>query len=146
MAVLAVPATLLLAAVIVSNIHADAPDEFDAISRQFDDAQFRQDGAMLGHMLAADMLFIRGSGKVTGKSEFIATLTDPQTDFDAFEIANRKVVSLGDNAMVVSAEAVIHGRTGKLRFKQHIRYSDTFARIGGAWKVVHVQVTPIPNS
>jgi ketosteroid isomerase-like protein len=143
LAVLAVPATLLLGAMLVSKSQSDEREEFDAFSRRFDDAQFRKDSELLQQMLAADMLFIRGSGKATGKNEFIRSFTDTQTDFEAFEIVNRRIVPLGDKAAVVSAEAVIKGRTGNLRFEEHFRYSDTFARIGGSWQVVHVQVTPI---
>jgi hypothetical protein len=146
LAVLAMPATLLLGALLVDNIQSGARDDLDAISRRFDDAQLRKDGAMLRQMLAADMMFIRGTGKVTGKREFIAAFTDPQTQFDAFEIANRTIVPLGDNAAIVSAEAIIHGRAGKLSFKKHIRYSDTFSRLGGTWQVVHVHVTPVTKS
>jgi len=29
-------------------------------------------------------------------------------------------------------------------FAQHFRYSDTFLRKNGEWKVVHVQVTAVP--
>jgi hypothetical protein len=140
------PATLLVGALLVDNIQSGARDDLDAISRRFDDAQLRKDGAMLHQMLAAEMMFIRGSGKVTGKNEFIAAFTDPQTQFDAFEIANRTIVPLGDNAAIVSADAVIHGRSGRQRFKEHIRYSDTFARIGRTWQIVHVQVTPVTKS
>lgn len=143
LAVLAVPAALLLGALVVDNMRSGARDEFDNISRQFDDAQFKKDGAKLQNMLSTDMLFIRGSGKVAGRSEFIAAFTDPRTAFDAFEIRNRKIVPIGENVAVVSADAVIRGRTGDMPFREHIRYSDTFARISGTWQVVHVQVTPI---
>lgn len=143
LAIFAVPATLLLAAILVNSFRSDAREEFDAISRRFDRAQFGKDGATLKLLLATDMLFVRGSGKASGKSEFIAAFTDPRTDFDAFEIANRRIMPIGENAAIVSAEAIIHGHSGDERFKEHFRYSDTFARIGGAWQVVHVQVTPI---
>lgn len=143
LAIFAVPATLLLAAILVNSVQSDTREEFDAISRRFDRAQYGKNGATLKLLLAADMLFVRGSGKVSGKSEFIAAFTDPRTEFDAFEIANRRIMPIGENAAIVSAEAIIQGRSGDERFKEHIRYSDTFARVGGAWKVVHVQVTPI---
>jgi hypothetical protein len=51
---------------------------------------------------------------------------------------------LGPDAAVVGGEARMRGTRNGQPFAQHFFYSDTFLRTNGQWKVVHVQVTPIP--
>jgi ketosteroid isomerase-like protein len=117
--------------------------EVAAAARSFDAAQLSKDEAELDRFLAPDMRFIRGSGVAVGKREFIAAFTDPSTVFSSFEIRKREIITLGQDAAIVSAEATIRGKSAGQPFEEHIRYSDLFARVDGRLRVVHVQVTPL---
>jgi hypothetical protein len=44
----------------------------------------------------------------------------------------------------VGGKTLMRGTRNGQAFAQHFFYSDTFLRTFGQWKVVHVQVTPIP--
>lgn len=51
----------------------------------------------------------------------------------------------------MDAERTVSGAVARMRgthdgrpFAQHFRYSGAFPRANGEWKVVHVQVTPVP--
>jgi ketosteroid isomerase-like protein len=111
----------------------------------FDEAQLKKDGAELEKMIADDLVFITGSGKRQGKKEFIAGWTDPQDTYDPIILVDRIVTPLGPDAGMVSAETVLSGASGGKTFSSRFRYTDTFRRVGGEWRAVHIQVTRIPD-
>lgn len=118
--------------------------DVDAASRAFDDAQYRQDGASLERMLAADFRVIHASGKVGDRRDFMAGFTDPSVKFEPFEIKDRTVLVLGGDAALVSAEGAIRGTNRGKPMAERFRYAHLFRRRGNGWEVVYVQVTPLP--
>jgi len=116
-----------------------------AFADGFDQAQLKKNGAALETMIADDLVFITGSGKREGKKEFIAGWTDPQDTYDPIVLVDRIVTSLGPDAGMVSAETVLSGASGGKKFSSRFRYTDTFRRVGGEWRAVHIQVTRIPD-
>jgi ketosteroid isomerase-like protein len=114
-----------------------------AFADAFDRAQLAQDAAGLSEMVADDLVFIDGSGKRRGKKEFIAGWASPGDRFDPVVLVDRRVVSLGKDAAIVNAETTLSGTSGGQRFASRIRFADTFHRVGGKWRAVHIQVTPI---
>jgi hypothetical protein len=127
---------LLCAATATQHDVMAASDEFDA-------AQLHADRATLERYLASDMVFVRGSGKVTDRKEFIATFTSPGLKLDPFEVLDRRYIDLGKDAGIVAGEAILRGIEDGKAFVEHIRYADTFTRRNGRWQVVYVQVTPL---
>lgn len=142
-------AMLLLPLSPASAAHARAPNDalrgVDAASRAFDDAQFRGDVVALERFLASDFLYVRGSGQVAGRREFIANFTGPEQYLDPFVITDRRVVALGRDAAVVAAVGVISGTNAGKPFREHFRFADTFVRRSGSWRVAYVQVTPVAS-
>jgi hypothetical protein len=114
----------------------------DAADR-FDRAQLENDRTTIDGFLAADFVFVRGSGKVTGRDSFLETFGNPSTKLEPFEILNRKVIVLGPDAAIVAAEAWLRGTENGERFEEHFWFSDTFQRRDGRWQVVYTQVTMI---
>jgi ketosteroid isomerase-like protein len=114
-----------------------------AFADAFDRAQLAQDATALNEMVADELVFIDGSGKRQGKKEFIAGWTSPGDRFDPVVLLDRKVVPLGGDAAIVNAETTLGGTSGGQRFASRIRFADTFRRVGGKWRAVHIQVTPI---
>lgn len=112
---------------------------------RFDQAQLRKDGPALERMVADELVFITGSGKRQGKKEFIAGWTEPGDTYDPITLVDRVATTLGPDAGMVSAETVLSGTSGGKRFSSHFRFTDTFKRIGGEWRAVHIQVTRISD-
>jgi ketosteroid isomerase-like protein len=112
---------------------------------RFDRAQLAKDRAALEHMVAEDLVFITGAGERQGKREFIDGWTAPGDSFDPITLVDRVVRPLGADAGVVSAETTLGGTSGGQRFSSRFRFSDTFERIDGQWRAVHIQVTRIPE-
>ncbi|HWI87523.1 MAG TPA: nuclear transport factor 2 family protein [Sphingomonas sp.] len=127
---------------------AQAPSDNDAVraaAQAFDDAQLHGDRAVLERMLASDFLLVRGSGRIGGKSDFIAGFTDPKSHLEPFEISDRLFIRPSPDTAIVGGEAWVRGTENGKPFAQHFRYSDTFAKRNGQWVVVYAQVTPLPN-
>jgi ketosteroid isomerase-like protein len=134
-------AALLLAATPAPAAHASIVAAADA----FDQAQLTKDGAAIGKMVLDDLVFIDSSGKRLGKKEFIAGWTAPGDSFDPIKLVDRTVTPLGRDAAVVGAEVNLCGTSDGARFCSRIRFADTFVRVGGEWRVAHIQVTRIKD-
>lgn len=134
---------MILAALFTLSIATSADDGILAFADAFDRAQLTQDAVALSEMVADELVFIDGSGKRLGKKDFIAGWTAPGDRFDPVVLTDRKVIALGDDAAIVNAETTLGGTSGGQRFTSRIRFADTFRRVGGKWRAVHIQVTPI---
>lgn len=119
-------------------------DELLAFADRFDAAQIAKDGAALEEMVADDLVFIQSSGKREGKAEFIAGWTGPDERYEPIEITDRVVVPLGPDAGIVGGAVVLKGTSAGKPFAAPIRFADTFRRIDGKWRAVHIQVTKLP--
>lgn len=140
---------LVLALSIAAPAAAQAPAppsdnaEVRAAAQAFDDAQQHGDRATLERMLAPDYLLVHGSGRVGDKHDFIEGFTDPNAHLDPFDIKDRLFLRPSADTAIVGGEAWVTGTDHGKAFKQHFRYSDTFAKRNGAWVVVYTQVTPL---
>ena len=113
------------------------------VSDRFDAAQIARDGAALENLVAADLIFIEGDGTRSGKKAFIDGWTDPAVTFEPIAISDRTFTPLGPDAGIVGGEVVLRGKAGGAAFTSHIRFADTFRRIGGQWRATHIQVTRV---
>ena len=122
----------------------DLEGEIKAASRAFDAAQLAHDRATIDRFLARDFVFVRSSGKLAGRDDFIAAFTDPGVELEPFEIINPVFVRLGEASGLVGGETVMRGKENGTPFEEHFRYADIFAWRDGRWQVVYVQVTMLP--
>ena len=136
-------ASLLLAATIAAAPADHA--ELLRVADAFDQAQLTKDRAAMERMIDDRLVFIEGSGKRTGKREFIEGWMGPDDRYDPIVLIDRTLTPLGQDAFVVSAETTLSGTSGGKRFASHFRFSDTFRRTGGRWRAVHIQVTRLPD-
>jgi ketosteroid isomerase-like protein len=113
------------------------------VADRFDRAQIAQDPATLEAMIADDLVFIDGGGTRQGKRDFIDGWIDPSAHYEPITILGRYIVPLGPDAGVAGGEVVIRGTASGQPFASHIRFADTFHRVGGKWQAVHIQVTRI---
>ncbi|CAM3249353.1 hypothetical protein SPAN111604_13105 [Sphingomonas antarctica] len=123
----------------------DVAVDIDAASQAFDDAQFHGNVSLLERFLARDLVYIRGSGRPADRRAFIANFTDSSQRLNPFVISDRRVISLGRDAALISADGVISGTAAGKPFREHFRFADTFVRRCGRWVVVYVQVTPVAS-
>jgi ketosteroid isomerase-like protein len=132
------PALALVAAPALAQ---DTNADVRAAARMFDDAQLHGDRATLDRMLAPDFLFVRGSGRVGDRRDFIEAFTSPGQKLEPFTIIDPLFLRVSGDVAIVGGEAWIKGTDGGAPFSQHFRYSDTFAKRDGRWVAVFTQVT-----
>jgi hypothetical protein len=136
-------ASLLIAATIAAASAGHA--ELLRVADTFDRAQLTKDRRAMERMVDDELVFIEGSGKRTGKREFIDGWMGPDDRYDPIVLVDRTLTPLGPDAFVVSAETTLTGTSGGKRFTSRFRFSDTFRRTGGRWRAVHIQVTRLPD-
>lgn len=116
-----------------------------AAADTFDKAQLAQDRAALERMVDDGLVFIQSNGERANKKAFIDGWTIPGNRYDPIKLIDRVVVRLGPDAFMVSAATTLSGISGGKRFSSSFRFTDTFRRVGGEWRAVHIQVTRIAS-
>ena len=115
------------------------------IADVFDRAQITKNRAALEQMVADDLVFIEATGKRTGKKNFIDGWTAPGDRYDPVVLVDRVVIPLDNDAFMVTAETTLTGMSDGKSFSSAFRFTDTFKRVKGEWRVVHIQVTRLPR-
>lgn len=136
--------TIAAAALLLAPQAQLATENLLQVADAFDRAQLTKDPAALERMVADDLIFIDGSGKRLGKRDFIQGWTAPGDSFDPVVLVDRRLVPLGPDAFLVSAETTLSGTSDGKRFASAFRFTDTFRRTQGHWRAVHIQVTRLP--
>ena len=143
---MAIGSTMLMGCSAGSSEPGDASREtLRAVGDRFDKAQIEQNGEALERLIADDFVFVGSGGVREGKKEFIAGFVDPNLSFDPIAIKDPIIVPLGPDAGIVGGDVVLSGTAGGEPFASRIRFADTFRRIDGEWKAVHVQATKVPD-
>lgn len=113
------------------------------IGDRFDAAQIGKDTAALETLVADDLVFVGSDGQRQDKRGFIAGYADPAVTFDPIAIKDRIFIPLGPDSGIVGGDVVLSGTSDGQPFASRIRFSDTFRRIDGEWKAVHIQSTRV---
>ena len=121
---------------------ADPEKQVASLSKQCYAALVAGDTAALDALLSDDWLGIGPLGEVSSKAQQAKGLKDGTVDFISFDPSEVKVRVYGDAAVVTGRYQV------KLKLKGRednapARITETFARQGGKWRCVSVQVTRI---
>ena len=122
-----------------------SPAAMTRVADEFDRAQLTKDAAAMGRMIDDELVFIDGGGKRQGKAEFIAGWTVEGDRYDPIVLVDRRFTPLGRDAFMTTSETTLSGVSGGERFASHFRFSDTFRKVGGKWRAVHIQVTRIKD-
>ncbi|WP_294391813.1 nuclear transport factor 2 family protein [uncultured Sphingomonas sp.] len=137
-------APLLLLA---TPVMAQAPDgnaEVRAAADAFVHAQEQGDGTALDRLLARDFLFVRSSGRVGDRRDYIDGFTAPGMKLEPLVVTDRLFQRLSADVVIVGGEARLRGTENGRPLAQHYRYSDTLVRRDGRWQVAYSQITPLP--
>lgn len=123
-----------------------SPATLREIADRFDRSQIEQDRAAMDAMTADDLIFVGSNGARQTKAEFIAGWMDADTHYEPIDIQDRYFLPLGPDAGVVGGDVVLRGTSGGTPFAARIRFADTFRRIAGVWRAVHIQATRVPDA
>ncbi|HEX5685210.1 MAG TPA: nuclear transport factor 2 family protein [Ideonella sp.] len=124
---------------------AAAPNAADLaqLTRQANDwdaAIVRKDRAAIETNMAEDFRQIDGDADIENKASFVESLMSPKLKIDPYTVEDFEVRQYGDTALISGRTKMTGSWDGK-PFSTHYRYIDIYAKQGGAWKIVSVQIT-----
>lgn len=143
--------TLLLCACAASSPGVSVASEAAVVARlseqadRWDQAIVRKDRAAIEANMAEDFRQIDGKGNIETKASFVDGLVSPDLQIDPYTVEDFEVRLYGDVALL-SGRTRMTGRYQGQPFASHYRYIDAYVRRGGEWKIVSVQITPMPST
>jgi ketosteroid isomerase-like protein len=111
----------------------------------WDKAIVRKDRAAIEANMAEDFRQIDRAGGVETKKSFVDGIVSPDLEIDPYVVEDFDVRLYGDVALL-SGRTRMTGRYQGKPFASHYRYIDVYVRRGDEWKIVSVQISPIPAS
>lgn len=118
--------------------------QLKAQSDAWDQAIIKKDRAAIEANMAADFRQIDGRGNIETKASFVEGLVSPDLVIDPYTVEDFEVRVYGDTALL-SGRTRMTGKYEGQAFKSHYRYIDIYVKRGGAWKIVSVQISRIPE-
>ena len=112
-------------------------------------AIMRKDAAALNSQYTDDYYRIGETGKVTGKSQTIASFLDPNYEITKLEATDVKIRVYGDLAVVTETVTSLSGPKGKANTEHAARQTVVWLKRNGVWQKNVFQTTsttPIPES
>ena len=141
-------AGLLLAGVLAGC--AAPPDRGATIAQltrqadAWDRAIVAKDRAGIAANMCDDFRQIGPGGEVEDRESFIRDLLAPELQIDPYTVEDFDVRLYGDVALLCGRTRMTGTYQGK-PFTSHYRYIDIYVKRDGAWKIVSVQISRIPN-
>ena len=138
---LSLHAAAMLAAAAAPDVSVET---LRTIADRFDQTQIGQDRAGMEAMTAPDLIFVGSNGVRQSREQFIAGWLEPGIRYEPITITDRYFLPLGPDSGVVGGDTVVRGTANGEAFAVRIRFADTFRRINGQWRAVHIQATRVP--
>jgi ketosteroid isomerase-like protein len=140
-------ACLLAACASVTPPSADAASVVAALTAQadrWDKAIVAKDRAAVEANMAPDFRQIDGYGNVETRTSFVNGLMAADLVIDPYTVEEFEVRLYGEVALL-SGRTRMTGTSGGRPFTSHYRYIDIYVRRAGAWKIVSVQISRLPQ-
>jgi ketosteroid isomerase-like protein len=125
--------------------NADVVSHLKQLSDNWDKVIVAKDAAAIAENMAADFRIIDRRGNIEGKQAFVDGILDPKLSIDPYTVEDFEVRLYGDTALLSGRTHMTGTYEGK-PFESNYRYIDIYVRRSGAWKIVSVQITPLPAS
>lgn len=112
-------------------------------------AIMHKDAAALSRQYTDDYFRVSETGKVSGKSEFLAGATNPDFEITKLEASDVKIRVYGNVAVVTALVTGVGGPKGKTPIEHATRQTIVWLKQDGVWKKHVFQVTsttPLPES
>ncbi len=109
----------------------------------WDKAIVRKDEAAIAANMADDFRQIDHEGHVSNKAAFLKGIMSPKLRIDPYPVDELDVRVYGDVALLSGLTRMTGAYDGRA-FTANYRYIDVYAREKGGWRVVSVQISPLP--
>lgn len=122
------------------------PDDRAVLTAQahaWDLAIVGKDRSAIEANMADDFRQIDGQGHVESRQSFVDDLLSPDLVIHPYRVEDFEIRLYGDVALL-SGRTHMTGTFRSKPFASRYRYIDVYARRGAAWKIVSVQISPLP--
>lgn len=137
-------ALALLAFAAIGPAHAaSAEDDVRALGDRIAQAWRDGDAAFLDRVFDARYIHTNTRGTVTDRNFDLDEVRRRNPHFDTYAHSDVNVLVHGDSA-VASGRTAVAGRYGETPFALQLRFTDTYVKSDGAWRLAATHVTPLP--
>ncbi|MEP6484616.1 MAG: nuclear transport factor 2 family protein [Rudaea sp.] len=120
----------------------------NALKRQadaWDVAIVKKDRAAISKNMAESFFQIDSDGDTANKAQFVDDLTSPDLTIEPYTVDEFKIRVYGNTALINGATDM-HGTFKGKPFNSHYRFTDTYVKEGGVWRIVNVQTSRIKKN
>ena len=126
---------LLVAGVLAQTDKGSVEQQLVALEHKWNDAFVKRDTAAKDTILASTFVSTEANGIQGNKAQFIADATSPDTSIESATLKDLRVQVYGDAAVVTGTTEIKGSYKGK-PLPLTTRFTDTFIRQNGTWRVV----------
>jgi ketosteroid isomerase-like protein len=124
------------------GMSGNAEQEVTQLTDQYIAALKGKDAAALERIWADDLTYINPGGAMLTKAQRLADIQSGANRFDSLEVSDRTVRVYGDTAVMTSL-TTMKGQYGGQDASGQYRVTNVFAKRGGGWQIVSLQMTRI---
>jgi len=114
------------------------------IENRNSDAYLRGDVKAVEALLDERYTLTNSRAIVSHREDDLRELRAGDPKYSEFRTHDMQARTYGDTGIVIGVVS-LKGTSGGKPFDADMRFTDTFVRVNGAWKMVAAQVTPIPK-
>jgi len=114
------------------------------IENRNSDAYLRGDIKAVEALLDERYTLTNSRAIVSHRDDDLRELRAGDPKYSEFRTHDMQARTYGDTGIVIGVVS-LKGTSGGKPFDADMRFTDTFVRVNGAWKMVAAQVTPIPK-
>lgn len=93
--------------------------------------------------MAPEFLHIGEDGALSDRTKFLDSILSDHLSIEPYAMDDLQVRLFGDAALLTGT-TLMRGTWRGTPFSSHYRFTDTYIRRDGAWRVVQVQITALP--
>ena len=138
---------LPVASPVLAAQSATTAGDTDALMAQavaWDEAIVRKRRAAIEANMAPEFLHIGEDGALSNRAGFLDAILSEHLAIEPYAMDDVQVRVFGDAALLTGTTRMRGAWRGK-PFSSHYRFTDTYVRRDGAWRVVQVQITALPR-
>ena len=114
------------------------------LDRKRMEAMCKQDIATLNEVLADDLLYFHSNARKDTKQSLIGNMQAGSTVYKSIDPSDVQARDLGDAVVLTGIAKITVSSSGNDR-SFGVRFTDVYAKNGGAWQMVHWQSTLLPE-
>lgn len=120
----------------------DEVQQLKRLNAELAEAEIKRDVEKLAMLLDDDYLGVDPCGLLLSKEKIISTYATGDVQLESI-LSSELSVRIFGRTGIITGLSLINGKTPLGEFKASFRYTDVYRKMGGDWKLVSSQLTPL---